>query len=358
MASYKILVVNPRTNFTKIAIFQNHSLIFLNKVFHPEEELAKFETLIDQHDYRKNIILKELENADINIKNIDAVVGRGGLLKPLKSGVYEVNEKMVNDLINSPLGEDSVNLGGILVNDIVKSIPDAKAYIADPVVVDEMDDIARISGHPEFERKSVFHALNQKFVARNFAKTVNQNVDDLNLIVAHIGMGISVGAHKKGKVVDVNQTYDGEGPFSPKRSGTLPTGDLIRMCYSGKYTKREMLDKVSKQGGAYAYFGTDNMEEVEERALNGDRQALLVYEAMAYQVAKAIGSMFPVMNAQVDAILLTGGLINSKWFVDQIVKRVKEMAPVHIFPGGDEMEALASNVLRVLNEEDVVLEYK
>ena len=357
MSRVRILVVNPRTSFTKIAIYDNSELVFLNKVNHSEEDLEQFTHIIDQHEYRKNIVLKEIQEADISPDSIHAVVGRGGLIKPVKSGVFEINEALLHDLRHSPVGEDSVNLGGLIANDIAKSIG-VKAYTCDPVVVDELEDIARISGHPDFERRSVFHALNQKAVARKYARSFNRNVEDLNLIVAHIGIGITIGAHRHGRVIDVNQVYDGEGPISPKRSGTLPVGDVIRMCYSGKFSEEEMLKKVTGKGGMMAYFGTDNMKEIEQRGMNGDKKAMLIFNAMAYQVSKYIGSMIPVLKGEVDAIILTGGITNSKYFVSQILERIDKLAPVHIYPEGDEMEALAMNVLAAMNGEQEVMEYK
>ncbi len=358
MSMNRILVINPRTNFTKIAVYDNTKVIFLNKIFHSDEELEKFKSFAEQHEYRKNIILEELKHADITLSQIKAVVGRGGLVKPLKSGVYEVNEKMLKDLNNSDLGEDSVNLGGIIASDIAKTIPGVRAFIANPVVVDEMDDIAKISGHPDFERKSVFHALNQKAVARKYSKTVMKKYIDLNLIVVHIGSGVSVGAHKKGKVVDVNQALDGEGPFSAKRSGTLPVGDIVRMCFSGKFNEEQVLDKIRNHGGMFAYFGTEDVYKIEQMVMKGDKKAELVYSAMAYQLSKSIGAMYTVFEEDIDAILITGGIANSKWFVNKVIERVKKIAIVHVYPGGDEMEALAMNVLGVLRNEFKPIEYK
>ncbi|MBL6963783.1 MAG: butyrate kinase [Bacteroidetes bacterium] len=357
MSRFRILVVNPRSTFTKIAVFDNAELIFLNKVIHSHEDLAPIKHILDQHEYRKNIVLKEIQEADISPDSLHAVVGRGGLLKPVKSGVFEINDRLIQDLKNSPVGEDSVNLGGLIAKDIGDSLG-IKSYTCDPVVVDELDDIARIAGHPDFERKSVFHALNQKAVARRYANSFSKKVAELNLIVAHIGIGITIGAHHHGRVIDVNQGYDGEGPFTPKRSGTLPIGDLIRMCYSGKYTEEEMLKNVTGKGGMMAYFGTYDMKEINDRVQNGDKKAKIIFDAMAYQVSKYIGMMVPVLKAEVDAILLTGGITNCKYFVNQIIERVDKIAPVHVYPEGDEMESLAKNVLAVLKGEQQVLVYK
>jgi len=357
MANYRVLVINPRSTFTKIAVYDNHELVFLNKVMHTMEELSSFEQINDQHEYRKDIVLRELTDGDIDLNSIKIVVGRGGLIKPVSSGVYEINDEMLEDLKNSPFGADQVNLGGLIAKEIAEML-NIKAYTCDPVVVDELDEIARISGHPDFERKSIFHALNQKAVAKRYAKSFNCKYEEVNLIVAHLGAGITIGAHKRGRVVDVNQGFDGDGPFSPKRSGTIPAGDLVKMCFSGNYTKLEILKKISGKGGMMAYFGTEDMKEIESKALKGDQKTKLVYDAMAYQVAKHIGMMYPVLNGEVDAIILTGGIAFSKYFTDQITHRVQKLAPVHIYAGGDEMEALAFNVISALEGEIPLLEYK
>lgn len=345
----RILVVNPRSCFTKVAIYDENKLVYLNKIQHSAADCHKYPRIIDQYDFRKEAVLKELRNADWDTWRITAVVGRGGMLKPVKSGVYEVNEKLKYDLIHNPAGEDSVNLGALLADDIARSIENAKAYICDPIVVDEMDEVARISGHPDFPRKSIFHALNQKAVARKYAKSVLKNYEDLNLIIAHLGVGITVGAHSGGRVIDVNQGFDGTGPFSPKRSGTLPAGDLVRMCFSGQFTQEQMQHKVMGEGGLMAWLGTDDLSLAETMGYEeGSEKARLIFEAMAYQVAKEIGSLYPVLNGQVDAIILTGGIANSHRFIQYIINRVQKIAPVMVYPGGDEMEALALNVLEVL----------
>lgn len=357
MANYKVLVINPRSNFTKIAVYDQYELVFLNKVMHPQEELSGFEHINDQYQYRKKIVLQELADSNVELSSINVVVARGGLIKPVKSGVYEINEAMVNDLLHSPFGSDQVNLGGLIASEIAHMLK-IKAYTCDPVVVDELDEIARITGHPEFKRKSIFHALNQKAVAKRYAKAFNKKYEEINLIIAHMGAGVTVGAHRMGRVVDVNQGFDGEGPFSPKRSGTLPAGDLVKMCFSGKYTEMEILKKISGKGGLMAYFGTEDLKEIEQRALNGDTYARLIYEAMAYNIAKYIAMMYPVLMGEVEAIILTGGIAHSKYFTDYIVQRVNKLAPVHIYPGGDEMEALAFNVISALEGALPVLNYE
>lgn len=347
----RILALNPGSTSTKIAVFENEIPVFLKNLKHSREELKPFKKITDQFSFRKELIMSALEGAEIDFASIRVVIGRGGLLKPIESGVYEVNKKMIHDLCNSPLGEHASNLGGILADDIARSLPDAHAYIANPVVVDELDDVARISGHPKFMRKSIFHALNQKAVAREHAKSIMKRYEDLNLIVAHLGGGITVGAHRKGRVVDVNQGLDGEGPFSPERSGTLPVGDLARLCFSGDYTLKEVMKMIVGEGGLVAYFGTNEAYQVEKKAAAGDEEARLILESMAYQVSKEIGAMGTVLKGEVDGILITGGLANSKWFVNLVSERVHKIAPTHIYPGEDEMRALAYNGLRIIRGE-------
>lgn len=352
-----ILTINPGSTSTKFGVFVGTDPVFIKTIRHSNEELDGYEKITDQFNFRKELILKQIGESDIAINQIRAVVGRGGLLKPIESGVYEVNEAMMRDLRNSPLGEHASNLGGLIAWDIAQSLPNARAFIANPVVVDELDDIARISGHPLLPRVSIFHALNQKAVARQHAKSIMRKYEEMNLIVVHLGGGITVGAHKQGRVVDVNQGLDGDGPFSPERSGSLPVGALVRLCFSGKYTQKEILKMIKGEGGLVAYLGTNSAYEVEQRVMNGDKQAELIYKAMAYQVAKEIGAMATVMHFQVDGILITGGIAYDKFFVNQIIERVHKIAPVHVYPGEDELKALAMNGLRVINEETVPKEY-
>jgi butyrate kinase len=351
MSNKIILTLNPGSTSTKIAIFHSNKLMFLKNIKHSSEDLDTFEKISDQFQYRKDIILKELETEGIDITTIEAIVGRGGLVKPIPSGVYEVNDRMKQDLLNGSSRQHASNLGGLIADDLAKSIPGAKAYIADPVVVDEFEDVARYSGHPEFKRVSIFHALNQKAIGRIHAHDTGGVYEELNLIIAHLGGGISVGAHKKGRVIDVNQALDGEGPFSPERSGTLPAGDLVRFCFSGKYNENEILKMITGKGGYVAYLGTNNAYEIEQRVNSGDQLAIAVQEAMAYQVAKEIGAMAVVLNGEVDAILLTGGIAYDKTFIDHIKKKVQHIATVHVYPGEDEMRALALNGLMVLEGE-------
>ena len=358
MESELLLAINPGSTSTKIAVFRNTKEIFLKNIKHSCDEIEKFERITDQYEFRKNIILKELIDADIDVKSIHIVVGRGGLVKPIKSGVYEVNEALINDLKVGVLGQHASNLGGLIASDIANSIPNARAFIADPVVVDELEEIARVSGHPEFERISIFHALNQKAIARQHARAVAQTYEALNLIVAHLGGGISVGAHCKGRVIDVNQALDGDGPFSPERTGGLPVGALVKMCFSGKYTEKQIKKMITGKGGLVAYLGTNDAYEVEKRALGGDEKAKLIYDAMAYQVAKEIGAMSTVLKGNVDAILLTGGIAYGKPFVENVTERIRHISPVYVYPGEDEMRALAMNGLMVMKGETEALVYQ
>jgi butyrate kinase len=357
MSLYHVLAINPGSTSTKIAVFVNTKIIFLKNIPHKCEELQKFKRISDQFKYRQEIILEELKNANIDIQNIQAVVGRGGLLKPIKSGIYNINEQMKKDLLEGVLREHASNLGGLIADEIARQLPNARAFIADPVVVDELEDVARIAGHPEFSRISIFHALNQKATARSYARLLNKKYQDLNLIIAHMGGGISVGAHKRGRVIDVNQALDGEGPFSPERSGTLPVLALARYCFKEGVTLEKVKKMITGEGGYVAYFGTNNAYEIELMAIDGDPKARLIQDAMAYQIGKEIGAMAAVLNGEVDGIILTGGIANNPFVAEYIKKMVSFVAPVIIYPGEDEMHALAMNGLMVLKGEVVPKEY-
>lgn len=352
MEEYKILAINPGSTSTKIAVFHNAKSAFLKNIKHTSENLKDFKNITDQFHFRKEVILNELKEADIEIEQISAVVGRGGLVKPIESGVYEVNDAMKNDLKDSPLGEHASNLGGLIADDIAASLPNARAFIADPVVVDELQEVARIAGHPEFTRHSIFHALNQKAIARAHAKSLDQKYEEMNLIVVHLGGGVSVGAHKKGRVIDVNNALDGDGPFSPERSGTLPVGQVAKLCFSGKYSLDQIKKMIKGEGGLVAYLGTNDAYEVEMMVKDGNEKAKLIQDALSYQVAKEIGSMSAVLKGEVDGILLTGGMAHNPMLVEYVREMVKFIAPVSVYPGEDEMTALAINGLRVLKGEE------
>jgi butyrate kinase len=357
MPEQKILAINPGSTSTKIAVFQNIQPIFLKNIKHPAEDLQRYTDIVDQYEYRKNIILKELFAAEIDLNEIRIIMGRGGLIKPVESGVYNVNERMKEDLRAGVLGEHASNLGGLIADDIARSLPNAKAYIADPVVVDELEEVARISGHPLFKRVSIFHALNQKAIARSYARSIQKTYEELNLIVAHLGGGISVGVHQKGLVIDVNQALDGEGPMSPERSGTLPAGALAKLCFSGGYNLQNIKKIITGEGGYVAYMGTNEAYKIEQMAKAGDTKAKLIQDALCYQVAKEIGAMATVLKGKVDAIILTGGIAYVQTVVENIHDRVCFIAPVVVYPGEDEMAALAMNGLRVINGEAEIKVY-
>lgn len=351
MDEQRILAINPGSTSTKIAVYQGSKSIFLKNIKHTAEELKPYPKIMDQFTFRKEIILKELKEAEIRIDLITAIVGRGGLVKPIESGVYEVNDAMIKDLHESKLGEHASNLGGLIANEIAQDLGTARAFIADPVVVDEMEDVARYTGHPKFVRHSIFHALNQKATARKYAKSVDKPYEELNLIVAHLGGGISVGAHKKGRVIDVNNALDGDGPFSPERTGTLPCGQVAKLCFSGEYTHEQVKKMIKGEGGFVAYLGTNDAYEVEMRVKDGDEEAKKIHDAIAYQLGKEVGSLAAVLKGEVDAILFTGGMAYDKGLINYIKEMVSFIAPVVVYPGEDEMEALAMNGYMVMKGE-------
>lgn len=354
---YRILTINPGSTSTKIAIFDNEKNVFEETLRHSSEEIGKYETIFDQYDFRKNVILETLNEKGINLTKLDAVVGRGGLLKPIEGGTYSVDENMMEDLKVGVLGEHASNLGGIIANEIAGKL-NIPSFIVDPVVVDELNDVARISGMPQLERRSIFHALNQKAVARRAAKDMDKSYDSVNVIVAHLGGGVSVGAHKNGKVVDVNNALDGDGPFSPERSGGLPVGQLAKMCFSGEYTLNDIKKLIKGNGGLVAYLGTNDGREVVKMIEEGNEKAELVYKAMAYQVSKEIGACAAVLKGKVDAIILTGGIAYDKDFTAWIKEDVEFISDVLIYPGEDEMIALAEGGLRVLRGEEEAKKYQ
>jgi len=344
-----ILAVNPGSTSTKFALFEEDKLIFDKTLAHTHDEIAGFNHVTDQFHFRRDLIMKELKDQKTNLDAIAAVVGRGGLVRPIESGIYEVNEMMIRDLKAGLLGEHASNLGALIAMDIASSLPGAKAYIVDPVVVDELEPVARISGHPDIERISIFHALNQKAVSRIYAQSIGKKYEELNLIVAHLGGGISVGAHKKGRVVDVNNALHGDGPFSPERTGGLPAGQLVDLCFSGKYTRAEVRSIITGKGGIVAYLGTNSFRDACKMADDGDQKARLVRDAMLYQIAKEIGAMAAVLEGNIDAIILTGGIAFQKESINRLREMVKFIARVVVYPGEDEIKSLAFNGLLALD---------
>jgi butyrate kinase len=352
-----ILAVNPGSTSTKFALFEEDKLIFEKSLSHSQADLAGYDKITEQLQFRKNLILNELSGKNKLQERIRVVVGRGGLIMPIESGVYKVNRKMLEDLSSGCFGQHASNLGGLIADEIASSLPSAEAYIVDPVVVDELEDVARISGHPSISRRSIFHALNQKAVARIYASSVGKKYEELNLIIAHMGGGISVGAHKGGRVIDVNNALDGDGPFSPERSGGLPAGQLAELCFSGKYSHSEISSMITGKGGMVAYLGTNNFKDVCSLAENGNEKALLIRRSVTYQVAKEIGAMASVLHGSVDAVILTGGMAYQESAVSEIRSMVKYIADVIVYPGEDEMKSLAFNALLALDGKLDIREY-
>ena len=351
----RILAINPGSTTTKIAVYENENRQFVKTFYHSSEDLSSYPTILSQYGYRKDLIVDELKKENL-FSGFAAVVGRGGLLKPISSGVYEVNEPMKNDLRNAQM-QHACNLGGLLAEEISLLIPGCKAYIADPVVVDELEDVARISGSPLLPRLSVFHALNHKAIARKYARSVQKSYEELNLVVAHLGGGISVAAHKHGKVIDVNNALDGSGSFSPERAGTLPARQLVELCFSGKYTENEIIKMIRGKGGLMAHLGTTDVQMVVKTIEAGDKKAELILDAMIYNIAKEIGAMCAALRGKVDAIVLTGGIAYNTYCVNKLNEQISFLAPISIFPGEDEMEALALNALGALKGELTCTEY-
>lgn len=354
--SIKSLIINPGSTSTKIGVFEEETLLFEETLRHTTEEIAQFASIVDQKDFRKKIITDLLEEKGFDTKSLDVVVGRGGMLKPIPGGTYAVTDALLEDLKIGVMGQHASNLGGILAKEIGDSLG-IPSYIVDPVVVDELMPVARLSGVPELPRVSIFHALNQKAVAKRYAKEVGKPYESLKLIVVHMGGGVSVGAHIDGKVVDVFNALDGDGAFSPERAGGVPSGALIKMCFSGQYTEKEVYAKIVGNGGFNGYLGTNDMREVTKMAAAGDEKAALVREAFLHQVAKDIGSMACVLKGQVDQIILTGGIAYSADVVDYLKKSAEWIAPITVYPGEDELLALAQGALRVMNGEEKVCEY-
>lgn len=352
----RLLVINPGSTSTKFGIFHDGEAVFLRTLRHGEE-LLSLPGLKSQLPVREQLIREALEESGQDLASLDAVIGRGGLLHPLEGGVYEVSQDMKDDLESCRYGWHASNLGGVIAPSLARSIG-RKAYIADPVIVDELEPLARLTGWPAFSRKSIFHALNQKAVARRYATETGGAYEDLNLIVAHLGGGISVGAHTGGRVIDVNNALSGEGPFSPERTGSLPFLDLMELCFSGRHSLDELKNLFIGRGGLTAWLGTSDAAAIDRRIEAGDEKARLVLEAMSYQVAKAIGGAAAVLKGRVDALILTGGLAYDPYIVDWIKERVSFIAPIKVYPGEDELAALADTAGRALKGELPIKTYR
>lgn len=349
---YKSLIINPGSTSTKIGVFEDETLLFEETLRHATEVIAQYDSIVAQKDFRKEVIANVLKEKNFDVKTLDVIVGRGGLLKPIPGGTYAVTDELVKDLVEAKRGEHASNLGGIIAKEMADELG-IPAYIVDPVVVDELDDVARISGHPELPRTSIFHALNQKAVAKRYAKEKGVKYEDLNLIVVHMGGGVSVGAHKGGRVVDVFNALDGDGAFSPERAGGVPSGELIKLCYSGKYTEKEMVKQLVGKAGYNAYLNTNDARDVEDLVYNKhDEYATLIYHAFIHQVSKDIGAQAAVLNGKVDQIIFTGGIAYSKNIMKLFEEKVGFISGITVYPGEDELLALAQGALRVLNKEE------
>lgn len=354
----KILVINPGSTSTKMAVYYDEKAILLRNITHTADELSPFDAITEQQDFRRELVINELERSNVALE-FDAVIGRGGLVKPISGGVYEINQQMIDDTLHGcVMHNHACNLGCLIAYEIAATIPGCRAYIADPGVVDELSPLARISGSPLMPRICIWHALNQRAIARRYARSIGKEYEDLNLIICHMGGGISIAAHEHGRAVDANNALDGEGPFSPERAGSLPAADLIRLCFSGKYTERQLLKRIAGQAGLTAHLGTNDMRQILGRIGQGDEHAHLMVDAMLYHVAKNIAAEAAVLCGNVDAILLTGGMAHSDYIVGELRRRIGFLAPVYIFPGEDEMEALALNALAVLNGKRKAKVYK
>lgn len=354
--SIKSLIINPGSTSTKIGVFEDETLLFEETLRHSTEEIAQYASIVDQKDFRKQIILDLLKEKDFDINSLQVIVGRGGMLKPIPGGTYAVSDELLEDLKIGKQGQHASNLGGILAREIGDSIG-VPSYIVDPVVVDELMPIARYSGVPELPRTSVFHALNQKAVAKRYAKEQGVSYESLNLIVVHMGGGVSVGAHEKGRVIDVFNALDGDGAFSPERAGGVPSGALIKMCFSGEYTEKEVYKKVVGGGGFNAYLNTNDMRDVAKMIDEGDAHADEIREAFILQVAKDIGSMACVLKGKVDQIIVTGGIAYNKDVVNKMQERTGFIAPFTVYPGEDELLALTQGALRIMNGEEEAMKY-
>ncbi len=351
-----ILIINPGSTSTKIGIFTAGEMKINESVKHPDEELRRFPTIWDQYDYRREAIFKVLQDNGMTMDEIDAIACRGGNVKPLPGGTYRICARMIADMKSGIYGGHPINVGGLVAYELGDQF-NIPVLTADPPMTDELCTSARYSGIPQIARQSSFHALNQKATGRKIASVLGKKYDELNLIVVHLGGGISVGAHRKGKIIDVNNALDGDGAFSPERAGSLPAGDLVKMCFSGDYTREQMLKLLTGGGGLYAYLGTTNAIEIEQRIADGDQMAAEVYEAMIYQVAKEIGACTTVLEGEIDAIALTGSLVYSKILLDSLLKKISFIAPVLLNPGENEMEALADATMRYLNNEEELSVY-
>lgn len=353
--AYKILAINPGSTSTKISLANDDQPVFVADIAHSQEELRIFKRISDQFHFRKQVVIEELKKRNVPL-DFDAVIGRGGLAKPVPSGVFAITEKMIIDQ-QQAIHQHVCDLGCMIADEIARDIPGCRSFIADPGVVDEMEPEARISGSPLMPRMCIWHALNQKAIGRRFAKDMGTTYEKLNLIICHLGGGISIAAHDHGRAIDANNALDGEGPFSPERAGTLPAADLIHLCFSGKYTEDQLLKKVSGQAGLIAHLGTNDLKEIMNWIKAGDKHAEVVVSAMIWHIAKNIAAEGSVLYGKVDAILLTGGMAKCDYIIERLKRRLNYLAPIHVYPGQDEMKALTENALAVLRGERAARDY-
>lgn len=355
MTQYKVLAINTGSTSTKVAVYCEEQPELEISLSHSSEELARFATVFDQEQWRLGLILEALEQHNIALDSIAAVIGRGGLLRPIESGVYRVNDKMLAEL-KSATPQHASGLAAGLADEIAKRCG-VEAFIADPIVVDERQDVAKVCGIKGADTRLIWHALNQKATARLYAKEIGRPYEELNLIVAHLGGGVTVGAHHGGRVIDCNNGLDGTGPIAPERAGTVPTGALIKICFSGKYTEQEVSKMVAGGGGLVSLAGSNSARDVAERAAAGDKEADLALRALIYTTAKEIGQLAPVLYGKVDAILITGGIAHNTRVVEELKQRCSFIAPIVAYPGENELKSLAENALRVLHGEDTAKDY-
>ncbi|MCX7780044.1 MAG: butyrate kinase [Negativicutes bacterium] len=354
---YRILTINPGSTSTKLGIYEDTQEVLVQNLSHSATELAEFPCVADQFEYRLEKINQFLQANQLKAEDFAAIVGRGGLLKPMVSGTYAINNSMLDDLKHSRYGSHASNLGAMLADRLAKQA-NCPSFIVDPVVVDELDPIARICGRPEIERRTIFHALNQKAVAKRFAKSIDRPYHELNLIIAHLGGGISVGCHKQGSVVEVNNALDGEGPFTPERAGTLPAGQFAEVIVKNQLSLEAVAKMLAGKGGLVAHLGTNDAREVEKRIENGDQEAKLIYDAMIYQIARYIAAAAVPVCGKVDNIILTGGIAYSKYLTEKLKEYIGFIAPVIVLPGENELQALAEGAYRVLAGEEEAKVYK
>ena len=355
--NYRVLAINPGSTSTKVGVYEGWNMLYEGTVRHSQEELSKFETIHDQKDMRMELVEKLIEENGYKLSEMDAFVGRGGIVRPLKSGVYTINEKLMDDLKNLPSAQRHASmLGGV----IARAFGDAygkPSFIVDPVTVDERDEIAKITGLPQIKRDCIFHCLNQKSACRYHCRLNGLKYEEINAVVAHLGGGISVAAHRKGVIVDVTDAMSGEGPFTPERCGAIPAKLLADLIYDYGYSREQINKLIAGKGGLMAYFNTNSAIDVEKMIAAGDEHAKLIYEAMAYNIAKNMGAMAAVLKGEVDAVIITGGMAYSKMLTEYITEHTKFIAPVFVYPGEGELSALAAGAMRVLNGEEEPKEY-